>query len=286
MGMSQGAKEAPEMERKIWTIAAALTVVLAVTGVAWAGLPSTPETTTNATIDNELVAPAGDAGMVTLRRMGDSLEVAAVDPAAGWQATVEVPAGPEVEVTFRSAQDRVDFNAELENGQVRIRVRVRAGDGGAEDSPVTSAPTSSTPSSTIDDSTSTTVADTTSTSVDDGTTSTTVDDSPSTTVDHDTTSTTVDDHDDTTSTTVDDGSGTDDFGTKVYDVDGIGTVTVERDANGLTLVAVVSVPGWTIEVKDATADEIEVEFRNGDQKVEFKAEIEDGQIRIEIRRES
>ena len=209
-----------------------------------------------------------------------------------------MPSGPEVEVTFRSATDRVDFKAELDNGQVRIRVRVRAGDGGFEDaatSTSTSASSGSTPSlpdstptsvgastsTSLDDSPSTTIEDSTSTTMDDST-STTVDDSTSTTIDddHDTTSTTVDD---STSTTIDDSA---DFGTKVFDVNGIATVTVERDANGLTLVAVVSQPGWTIDVKKADAHEIEVEFHNGSQEVKFKAEIEGGMLKIEVHQES
>ena len=94
-----------------------------------------------------------------------------------------------------------------------------------------------------------------------------------------------DDDDRTTSTTVAQGDPAD-FGTKVYDVDGIGTVTVERDADGLTLIAVVSNPDWTINVEKAGPKEIEIEFRNGELEVKFEAELEYGELRIKIERGS
>ncbi len=291
------------MERKIWTTAAALTVVLAVTGVAWAGLPRAAETSTTVTVENELVAPAADAGTVTLRKVAAGLEVVSVSPADGWEYTVKRAAGREVEVDFRAMDGTVEFEAEIDNGQVRIKVKVRVDAGASSTTTVDStsstvdststsvaagpSTTEAVTSTTIDDSPSTTVDDTSPTTIDDDrTTSTTVYDDDDD--DDHTTSTTVyddDDDDRTTSTTVAQGDPAD-FGTKVYDVDGIGTVTVERDADGLTLIAVVSNPDWTINVEKAGPKEIEIEFRNGELEVKFEAELEYGELRIKIERGS
>ena len=288
------------MERKIWTTAAALTVVLAVTGVAWAGLPRSEETTATVAVQNELVAPAGDAGTVTLRKVDAGLEVVAVDPAVGWDYTVKHAIGNEVEVDFRSANGEVEFEAEIRNGEVRIKVKVKM------QATVTPADTSSTTEVSVPstgDTTATSVADTSSTTLAD-VTSTTVAESPSTTVAEspsttlpDVTSTTMYDDDDddhryddddddrsTTSTTAP--SNDADYGTKVFDVLGIGTVTIEWDADGITLIAVVSDPDWTIEVEKAGPKEIEIKFRYNGEEVEFEAEVEYGDLRVKMERES
>lgn len=77
---------------------------------------------------------AGDAGSVTVRRDGATLSVVTVNANAGWAPEVEQDSGTELEVNFENGVTRVDFNAELEDGAVRIRVRVR--DGAAADAPV------------------------------------------------------------------------------------------------------------------------------------------------------
>jgi hypothetical protein len=70
---------------------------------------------------------AGAAGFVTVARDADGvLRVVAVAPAAGW--VFEIEPGDELgeaEVDFRDGVSRVQFNAEVEDGVVRIRVRTR-----------------------------------------------------------------------------------------------------------------------------------------------------------------
>ena len=70
---------------------------------------------------------AGPAGFVTVTRDANGLlRVVAATPAAGW--TFEIEPGDELgeaEVDFRNGVSRVQFNAELEDGVVRIRVRTR-----------------------------------------------------------------------------------------------------------------------------------------------------------------
>jgi hypothetical protein len=70
---------------------------------------------------------AGAAGFVTVTRDANGqLRVVAAAPTAGW--TFEIEPGDELgeaEVDFRNGVSRVQFNAELEDGVVRIRVRTR-----------------------------------------------------------------------------------------------------------------------------------------------------------------
>jgi hypothetical protein len=78
------------------------------------------------------VVSAGAAGSVTVVSDGTSLGLLTTSPNPGWQVEVEQSAGREVEVTFRSGALRVDVNVELEDGQIRERVRTRNDATGAE----------------------------------------------------------------------------------------------------------------------------------------------------------
>jgi hypothetical protein len=70
---------------------------------------------------------AGSAGFVTVHRdASGALRVVAVAPATGW--VFEIEPGDELgeaEVDFRNGVSRVQLNAELEDGAVRVRVRTR-----------------------------------------------------------------------------------------------------------------------------------------------------------------
>lgn len=68
---------------------------------------------------------AAGAGTVLVAVEGGSLRLVAATPTSGWRVEVEQAAGREVEVDFRSGSKRVQVNVELEDGQVRERVRVR-----------------------------------------------------------------------------------------------------------------------------------------------------------------
>ena len=68
---------------------------------------------------------AGDAGTVTIARSGSTLTVVAVGANPGWVTEIEAQSGPEVEVVFRNGARRIDLEAELEDGAVRVRVRER-----------------------------------------------------------------------------------------------------------------------------------------------------------------
>lgn len=123
-------------------LAAALVVSM---GVAWAatGTAQAPteaasvttvvETSTSAALPAEgqpVTIDVADAGTVAYTFRNGVLAVTEVVPNPGWDAEIEVAEGVEIEVSFSNGLDRVDFNAELEDGRVRVRVRVRPGDGG------------------------------------------------------------------------------------------------------------------------------------------------------------
>ncbi len=282
------------MRNRITIAMAAVSALALITGVAWAAMPSA-----SPIVANEHLIDVSDAGQVVVAQSGAELEIVGVETNPGWTHEVEVAKGREVEADFRSPDRRIQFNAELEDGQIRVRVRERTGSTVVEHTSTTVAVA---PSTTVADSSSTTAAgsgssttmdDITSTSIDDSTTSTTVDDSTSTTMD-DTTSTTMDDttstsmEDSTTSTTVDDSTSTTmgdaptGSGSETYAVGGAASVTVSW-ANGTMSLGSVSVSdGWVIEKKEVRSDRVKLEFENGESDAEFEARLESGSIRVEI----
>jgi hypothetical protein len=68
---------------------------------------------------------AAGAGTVIYAVESGTLRLVSATPAPGWVVEVEQGAGREVELDFRSGTRRVQVNLELEDGQVRERVRVR-----------------------------------------------------------------------------------------------------------------------------------------------------------------
>jgi hypothetical protein len=64
-------------------------------------------------------------GSVTYSVDGADLRLASAMPAQGWRVEVEQASGREIEVDFRSGTRRVQVNVEIEDGQVRERVRIR-----------------------------------------------------------------------------------------------------------------------------------------------------------------
>jgi hypothetical protein len=93
---------------------------------------TSPTTQTTAAQANAAVATSGDqvvdaagAGTVTFRRSGTQLTLVSAVPARGWRVEVEQAAGVEIEVDFRQGTRRVQVNLELEDGEVRERVRIR-----------------------------------------------------------------------------------------------------------------------------------------------------------------
>lgn len=68
---------------------------------------------------------AAGAGTVVVALEAGGLRIVSATPTAGWSVEIEADAGREVEVDFRSGTRRVQVDVELEDGQVRERVRFR-----------------------------------------------------------------------------------------------------------------------------------------------------------------
>jgi len=102
--------------------------------------PDETSTTTSIPSDDSATATAtftfdaGAGGHVKVTSNGSSLTVVTADAAAGWSEEIEVSSGPEVEVDFRSGDRRIQFKAELEDGEIRIRIRDRVSESGDDNS--------------------------------------------------------------------------------------------------------------------------------------------------------
>lgn len=93
-----------------------------------------PRASTSTTAANAPATAAAESGVrelptvggtVTYAVDGTTLTVVDATPAVGWSVEVEQSTGRELEVDFRSAAPRLQVNIEMEDGQVRERVRVR-----------------------------------------------------------------------------------------------------------------------------------------------------------------
>jgi hypothetical protein len=60
---------------------------------------------------------------------------------------------------------------------------------------------------------------------------------------------------------------------------------LRRNGGSLTIVSTETNPGWAVEVEVATGREVEGDFRNGNRRVKFNFELEDGVVRVRIESE-
>ena len=222
------------MRKRLAVVTAGLLMGLMALGTANAlVLDTAPGTETVASeaavAGTETVYEVGDAGTVTITNDGTQLEIVSVDQNDGWLIEIEMATGREVEVDFRSGTRRIQFNAELEDGEIRVRARER----------VVAATTNTTQSTTA-----TTQA--------------------------------------TTATTAT-AASTSANGTVTYEAGAAGTVTISNDGSQLTITAVDAADGWSHEIEVQVGREVEMDFRNGGDRVQFNAELEDGEVRVRVR---
>jgi hypothetical protein len=242
-------------------------VVNANAGATTEAGPAESLSSTVATEASTVVYEASDAGTVTVASNGSSLEITDIAPADGWVAEIEVATGREVEADFRSGDRRIQFNAELEDGQIDARIRESVdGDNSGSDN-------SGSDNSGSDNSGS------------DNSGRGNSDDHPD---DDDNSGRSGDDHRGTTttmpgSTTTRAPAGS---GTTAHQAGDGGTVTITLNGSTLTIVSVNPSAGWAHEIEVATGREVEVDFRNGDRRIQFDAEFEDGDVRIRVREKS
>jgi hypothetical protein len=124
------------MIKRISVISTAVLAALLFAGLAWAtpddSTSSSSTSTTSTTAAQASGAGTGTqtyqadaAGLVTVDQAGASLSISEVTPNSGWSSEVESGTGREVEVKFVNGNQRIDFQAELEDGSVKTRVRSR-----------------------------------------------------------------------------------------------------------------------------------------------------------------
>jgi len=70
----------------------------------------------------------------------------------------------------------------------------------------------------------------------------------------------------------------------VIPVDPAGEVTLEVIPAGLSIATVVPNTGWTVTVENSVGPEVEARLVSDEGWVDFKAELEDGEIRVDIER--
>ena len=66
----------------------------------------------------------------------------------------------------------------------------------------------------------------------------------------------------------------------VYDIPGVGIITLNQNATSLEILSVNLASGWTYDAENENATEIAVAFENGDQNVKFRAELLGGLVVI------
>jgi frataxin-like iron-binding protein CyaY len=222
-------------------LAGAVTVGLLITGIAFAA-QDVDESTVNVSLADSqtLTLPVDNAGVIVLSRANGQLQIVSATPNTGYAAEVEVAVGREVEADFRGNGLRVQFNAELEDGVVRVRIRTEADDNnGATSSTGVTSPTSTSPTA-------------------------------------------------PNSAPAVNGSGNlvlaEGQVSQVVVADA-GSVLLRRSGGSLTIVSTESNPGWVVEVEVATGREVEGDFRNGNRRVKFNFELEEGVVRVRIESE-
>ncbi len=60
--------------------------------------------------------------MVTVRVVGNALDIVSVQPNNGWAVTKQQESGPEVEVVFTQGERKIEFKATLHEGEVTVTV--------------------------------------------------------------------------------------------------------------------------------------------------------------------
>ena len=228
-----------------------VTVGLMVTGIAFAA-QDVDESTVNVSLaENQTVTlPVDNAGVVVLSRANGQLQIVSATPNSRLRRPrLRSPRDREVEADFRGNGERVQFNAELEDGVVRVRIRTEAlrrqrchlNHGRDLDHRSTSPPVRRRTSPTS-----------------------------------------------TTTATVRERLGEPGSGRwtgETVVVADAGSVLLRRNGGSLTIVSTESNPGWVVEVEVATGREVEGDFRNGSRRVKFNFELEDGVVRVRIESE-
>jgi len=186
--------------------------------------------------------PVDEAGTVEIAVGDAGLELVSATPNDGFEVSSTRTEADSIDVKFRSGSLEVEFEAELENGTLNVKVsRETAEDASNDDHALTSDHSST-------------------------------EDSKS---DHSSTEDSKSDHSSTEDST--DTTPAVDM-TKTYTVGTAGSVQIKVSNGSLELLDATPNTGWEITETRTEADQIKIEFRNGSEKVEFEAELDHGQL--------
>jgi len=185
---------------------------------------------------SEVGSPTGESttydvaevGTVSVAQGDGILHVTSTTSVSGWSIYVERSDAIEVEVSFRGPDGRVDFKAELERGEVRIRVRDRRLEGPSGGSSGSGDSSSSGKSSSDDPQSPTTPEE-------------------------------------------------------VRTVDGEGgSVTARSSGDNIILVTASPHTGWSIDIRDAGPDRVEVRFEKGGSETRIRMEASNGIVSVDL----
>lgn len=262
-------------------IAASVTAAL----LAWGGVAMAssdrPRTESVQSATGSTVYSVEDAGTVTVAFDGTALTLVDKAAAAGWTVSVDSVLATEIEVDFVSADRHLRFNAEIEDGAVRVRVEDRTENGVASDDSSDDSVDSSDDSSDREDRSGSNSGSSSSNDDSD-------DDS-----DDDNSDDSVDDSDDDSDDNSGSGSNddrTESFtsllaGVQTIAVPGLGSVTVDVQAPNVTFVSAAGAGGWTATLDENEPGEVKVLFSKDGAQMEAKIEIEDGSLRLRVETE-
>ncbi|NNJ47959.1 MAG: hypothetical protein HKP18_09025 [Acidimicrobiia bacterium] len=156
---------------------------------------------------------AADAGTVSITFDGYYLYLDKYLLNSGWHVTKEDVKGDQIQLEFHSCHTKVEFKAEVDNGQVKLDVKSSPDyyEGYCKDEPMM-------PAESVE-----------------------------------------------------------------YAAADAGTVWITFDGYYLTFDNYVLNDGWYVTKQDVKSDQIQLEFHNTYTKVEFKAEVDNGQVKLEVK---
>ncbi|NOY56184.1 MAG: hypothetical protein GXP34_09385 [Actinobacteria bacterium] len=188
------------------------------------------------------IFPVDEAGTVEIAVGDTGLELVSATPNDGFEVSSTRTEPHGIDVKFRNGSLEVEFEAELENGTLNVKVSRETADDVANDDQTRESDHPSTENSSTEDSTS----------------------------DHPSTENSSTEGSTDTTPAVD--------MTKTYTVGTAGSVQIKVSGGSLELLDATPNAGWEITETRTEADQIKIEFTNGSENVEFEAELDHGQL--------
>ncbi|GBE21672.1 MAG TPA: hypothetical protein ENH00_03370 [Actinobacteria bacterium] len=91
-------------------------------------------TDTTPAVDMTKTYTVGDAGSVQIKVSGGNLELLDATPNAGWEITETRTEADQIKIEFRNGSEKVEFEAELDHGQLQTKTEIKSNDSDDEGS--------------------------------------------------------------------------------------------------------------------------------------------------------